>query len=95
MKQDKKIPKVEGKLNDKLKSCSDAISQGYSETKGRFLFAARKIKTGSVLIVDQPFAFSTDREALERNCLNCHTSLKLNENIRIPCSNCQTVRKEN
>ncbi|XP_051157143.1 SET and MYND domain-containing protein 4-like isoform X2 [Leptopilina boulardi] len=89
--KDKKIPQIEGKSNEKLKSCSDAISLGCNETKGRFLFATRRIKCGTILIVDQPFAFSTDENALERNCLNCHTSLKLNENIRIPCKNCQTV----
>lgn len=91
MKQEVKIPSVQGKSNEKLKACSDAIALGYNEAKGRFLYATRRIKTGSVLIVDQPFAFSTDQEAFERNCLNCHISLKLEDKIRIPCYNCQTV----
>ncbi|XP_033221392.1 SET and MYND domain-containing protein 4-like isoform X2 [Belonocnema kinseyi] len=89
--KDLKIPSVKGKPNEKLKACSDAIAVGYNEAKGRFLYATRRIKTGSVLIVDQPFTFSTDQEAFERNCLNCHISLKLEHTISIPCNNCQTV----
>lgn len=87
-----KIPKVDGMVNKKLKSCSDALSLGYSTAKGRQLIATRNIKAGTVLIVDEPFAFSTDNQALLTNCLHCHVSLDLDSNIYIPCINCQTVR---
>lgn len=88
---EKKVPKMEGKLNKKLKSCSDAVALVHDDARGRHLIAVRNIKAGSVLIVDEPFSFSTDEAALLTNCLHCHSSLQGNESIRVPCSNCQTV----
>ncbi|XP_034935969.1 SET and MYND domain-containing protein 4-like [Chelonus insularis] len=85
------IPEVDGKRNKKLTSSSDAVAMVYSPLKGRHLVATKNIKAGSVLIVDEPFAFSTDQQALSTNCLHCHLSLRLDEQILIPCINCQTV----
>ncbi|XP_046747348.1 SET and MYND domain-containing protein 4-like isoform X2 [Diprion similis] len=85
------IPRVLGKQNEKLQSCSDAVALRYDETKGRHLVATRNIKTGSVLIVDEPFAWSTDEAMLQSNCLHCHKSLESMETVKIPCRNCQTV----
>ncbi|KAK2588505.1 hypothetical protein KPH14_001082 [Odynerus spinipes] len=84
-------PTVHGKLNSSLKSCSDAVMLQFDKDKGRHLVATRDICAGSVLIVDQPFSSSIDKEALDRNCLHCYSSLKLEDNVRIPCRNCQTV----
>ena len=85
------LPKVDGKPNVKLKSCSDAVALAYDKKRGRHLVAARNIKTGSVLIVDDPFSFSTDCRALQTNCLHCHVSLKLEDNVSLPCESCRTV----
>ncbi|XP_024936380.1 SET and MYND domain-containing protein 4 isoform X2 [Cephus cinctus] len=85
------VPLIDGKMHNKLISCSDAVSLEYNADKGRYLIASRNIKSGSVLIVDKPFAFSTDKQALSRNCLHCHVSLILDSTTRIPCHNCQTV----
>ncbi|XP_046597819.1 SET and MYND domain-containing protein 4 [Neodiprion lecontei] len=85
------IPRVLGKQNEKLQSCSDAVALQYDQTRGRHLVATRNIKTGSVLLVDEPFAWSTDEAMLEKNCLHCHKSLKSTETVKIPCRNCQTV----
>lgn len=86
-----KLPQVDGRSSSKLRSCSDAVTLSYDKTRGRHLVATRNIKAGSVLIVDEPFAFSTDGHALATNCLHCHVSLDLEENVRIPCNNCQSV----
>lgn len=90
-KSNLKLPKIDGKINRKLKNCSDAVSLNYNNNRGRHLIATKNIKAGSVLIIDEPFSFSTDETALTTNCLHCHVSLKLNENICLPCENCQTV----
>ncbi|XP_011300906.1 SET and MYND domain-containing protein 4-like isoform X2 [Fopius arisanus] len=88
---EKKLPRIDGKPNKKLKSCSDAVALIYENAKGRHLIATRNIKAGSVLIVDEPFSFSTDETALSTNCLHCHSSLQGDDNIAVPCSSCQTV----
>ncbi|XP_015120244.1 SET and MYND domain-containing protein 4 [Diachasma alloeum] len=88
---EKKLPKVDGKPSKKLKTCSDAVALIHEDARGRHLIATRNIKAGSVLIVDEPFSFSTDEAALSTNCLHCHSSLQGNRNIRVPCGNCQTV----
>lgn len=85
------LPEVFGKRNNKLKSCSDALALRYNQKRGRHLVATRNIKIGSVLIVDEPFAWSTETEMLQRNCLHCHESLASLKSIEIPCRNCQTV----
>ncbi|XP_017876111.1 SET and MYND domain-containing protein 4-like [Ceratina calcarata] len=85
------IPVVDGKQHSVLKSCSDAVALQFDEARGRHLIANRNIKAGSVLIVEEPFAFSTNKGALERNCLHCHCTLKSNDSVRIPCHFCQTV----
>ncbi|XP_048511926.1 SET and MYND domain-containing protein 4-like isoform X2 [Athalia rosae] len=85
------LPKVYGKKNDKLQSCSDAVTLCFDKVKGRHLVATKNIKTGSVLILDEPFAWSTDENMLENNCLHCHHSLAYLQASKIPCHNCQTV----
>ncbi|CAK9805598.1 SET and MYND domain-containing protein 4 [Anthophora quadrimaculata] len=85
------IPAVDGKKHTILESCSDAVTMQFDEKKGRHLVATRNINAGSVLIVEQPFAFSTNKDALNRNCLHCHVTLKSNGSVRIPCYFCQTV----
>ncbi|XP_076178680.1 protein-lysine N-methyltransferase SMYD4 isoform X2 [Ptiloglossa arizonensis] len=85
------IPAVDGKRHIVLESCSDSVILQFDEKKGRHLVANRNIKAGSVLIVESPFAFSTSKEALDRNCLHCHTSLKLNDVVKIPCYSCRMV----
>ncbi|CAK9799586.1 SET and MYND domain-containing protein 4 [Anthophora plagiata] len=85
------IPAVDGKKHTILESCSDAVTMRFNEKKGRHLVATRNINAGSVLIVEQPFAFSTNKEALNRNCLHCHITLKSNGSVKIPCYFCQTV----
>ncbi|KAK0083476.1 hypothetical protein PV325_008731 [Microctonus aethiopoides] len=86
-----KLPKINGTSNKKLICCSDAVTFAHKIVRGRHLIATRNIKVGSVLIVDKPFAFSTDNQALLTNCLHCHISLESHENIKIPCLNCQSV----
>lgn len=87
------MPVVDGKPHDCLASCSDSVELRVDEARGRHLVAARDIRPGAVLIVDQPFSFSTDGPALGRNCLYCHATLKLEDSVRVPCRNCQTVSR--
>ncbi|XP_053973548.1 SET and MYND domain-containing protein 4-like isoform X1 [Hylaeus volcanicus] len=84
-------PTVEGKRHNILKSCSDAVTLQFDERRGRHLVATRDINAGSVLIVDPTFAFSTNKEALDRNCLHCHVTLKWTDVVKIPCHLCRTV----
>lgn len=85
------VPSVDRKQHATLKSCSDAVALQFDEIRGRYLVATRNIKAGSVLIVETPFAFSTKKEALDRNCLHCHITLKSSDSVKIPCYFCQTV----
>ncbi|XP_066586913.1 SET and MYND domain-containing protein DDB_G0273589-like isoform X2 [Prorops nasuta] len=85
------IPVVEGKLHKTLLSCSDAVILKFDNKKGRQLVAQRRIKAGSILIVDHPFSFSTNEDALMRNCLHCHASLVMKNCSKIPCRGCQNV----
>ncbi|XP_012219092.2 SET and MYND domain-containing protein DDB_G0273589-like [Linepithema humile] len=84
-------PSVDGKPHSCLASCPDSVELRFDEARGRHLVATRDIRPGAVLIVDRPFSFSTDGPALGRNCLHCHATLKLEDSVRIPCRNCQTV----
>jgi len=86
-------PTVDGKPHSYLTSCSDSVELRFDEIRGRHLVATRDIRPGTVLIVDQPFSFSTDAPALGRNCLHCHVTLKLEDSVRIPCRDCQTVSR--
>ncbi|XP_014213842.1 SET and MYND domain-containing protein 4-like [Copidosoma floridanum] len=93
LRQEKIVtPTVDGKPNEYLRSCSDAVALGNDKIKGRKLYATRKIKAGSVLIVDRPYSYCTDLAAIQTNCLYCHASLRLDSNIRVPCESCQTVQ---
>lgn len=97
-------PAVDGRRHGRLASCSDGVALrhdgdddgggGGDGARGRHLVATRDIRPGAVLIVDRPFSFSTDAPALSRNCLHCHATLKLEDSVRIPCRNCQTVSRE-
>lgn len=86
-------PVVDGKPHDRLTSCPDSVELRFDEARGRHLVATRDIRPGAVLIVDRPFSFSTDAPALGRNCLHCHATLKLEDSVKIPCRNCQTVSR--
>ncbi|XP_012521783.1 SET and MYND domain-containing protein 4 [Monomorium pharaonis] len=85
------LPTVNGKPHSSLTSCSDGVELRFDEARGRHLVATRDIKPGAVLIVDRPFSFSTDAPAFGRNCLHCHATLKLEDSVKIPCRDCQTV----
>ncbi|KAL6266544.1 hypothetical protein P5V15_003391 [Pogonomyrmex californicus] len=85
------LPTIDGKAHGYLTSCPDSVELGFDQTRGRHLVATRDIRPGTVLIVDRPFSFSTDAPALGRNCLHCHATLKLEDSVRIPCRDCQTV----
>lgn len=88
-------PTVDGRPHGSLMSCSDSVELCFDErSRGRHLVATRDIRPGTVLIVDRPFSFSTDAPALSRNCLHCHATLKLEDSVKIPCRNCQTVSRE-
>ncbi|XP_020279387.1 SET and MYND domain-containing protein 4-like isoform X2 [Pseudomyrmex gracilis] len=84
-------PTVDGKPHTYLACCSDSVELRCDKIRGRHLVATRDIRPGAVLIVDRPFSFSTDAPALGRNCLHCHATLKLEDSVKIPCRNCQTV----
>lgn len=88
-------PIVDGRQHGLLASCSDGVTLRFDEAgaRGRHLVATRDIRPGTVLIVDRPFSSSTDAPALGRNCLHCHATLKLEDSVRIPCRNCQTVSR--
>lgn len=88
-----KTPVVDGKPHERLASCPDSVELDFDEARGRHLVATRDIRPGAVLIVDRPFSFSTDAPALGRNCLHCHATLKLEDSVKIPCRNCQTVSR--
>ncbi|XP_011865219.1 PREDICTED: SET and MYND domain-containing protein 4-like [Vollenhovia emeryi] len=85
------LPTIDGKPHVCFTSCPDSVELRFDEARGRHLVAARDIRPGTVLIVDRPFSFSTDAPALGRNCLHCHATLKLEDSVRIPCRDCQTV----
>ncbi|XP_012060249.1 PREDICTED: SET and MYND domain-containing protein 4-like [Atta cephalotes] len=85
------LPTIDGKSHSCLASCPDSVELQVDEARGRHLVATRDIRPGTVLIVDRPFSFSTDASALDRNCLHCHATLKLEDSVRVPCRNCQTV----
>ncbi|KAG7201976.1 hypothetical protein KM043_004671 [Ampulex compressa] len=85
------IPVIKDKPHATLKSCSNAVTLQFAEERGRHLVATRDIKAGSILIIDQPFSFTMEKEALDRNCLHCYTTLVLDSSIRIPCRYCQRV----
>ncbi|EFN77181.1 SET and MYND domain-containing protein 4 [Harpegnathos saltator] len=85
------VPVVDGKRHSCLVSCPDSVTLRFDVARGRHLVATRDIRPGAVLIVDRPFSYSTDASALIRNCLHCHATLKLENSVRIPCRNCQTV----
>lgn len=87
------LPTVDGKPHSRLTSCLDSVELRFDEARGRHLVATRDIRPGAVLIVDRPFSFSTDASALDRNCLHCHATLKLEDSVRIPCRDCQTVSR--
>lgn len=87
------LPTIDGKPHSCLVSCSDSVELRFDEARGRHLVATRNIRPGTVLIVDRPFSFSTDAPALSRNCLHCHATLKLEDSVRIPCRDCQTVSR--
>ncbi|XP_076750875.1 protein-lysine N-methyltransferase SMYD4 [Xylocopa sonorina] len=84
-------PTVAGKQHPVLKNCSDAVTLQYDEKRGRHLVANKNIRAGTVLIVESPFAYCTNKEALDRNCLHCHATLTSNDSVKIPCHFCQTV----
>ncbi|XP_043256725.1 SET and MYND domain-containing protein 4-like isoform X1 [Colletes gigas] len=84
-------PDVDGKQHAVLKSCSDAVALKFVDKRGRCLVATRNIEAGTVLIVEPPFAFSTNKEAFGRNCLHCHVTFKLDTVVKIPCYYCRTV----
>lgn len=84
---------VDGRQHSRLVSCTDGVTLQFDVVRGRHLVATRDIKPGAVLIVDQPFSYGTDAPALARNCLHCHATLKLEDSIKIPCRNCQTVSR--
>lgn len=86
-------PIVDGRQHSYLVSCPDSVTLQFHVAKGRHLVATRDIRPGAVLIVDRPFSYSTDALALARNCLHCHATLQLEDNVRIPCRNCQTVSR--
>lgn len=86
-------PTVDGKPHSCLTSCSDSVELQVDEVRGRHLVATKDIRPGTILIVDRPFSFSTDASDLGRNCLHCHATLKLEDSVRIPCRNCQTVSR--
>ncbi|XP_076658045.1 protein-lysine N-methyltransferase SMYD4 [Halictus rubicundus] len=86
-----KTPAVDGKPNSLLQSTSDAVALDVDEKRGRRLVATRNIKAGTVLIVGSPFAYTTNRDALETNCLHCHASLKPTGSVKIPCRSCRAV----
>lgn len=87
------LPTIDGKPHSCFTSCPDSVELRFDEARGRHLVATRDIRPGTVLIVDRPFSFSTDAPALGRNCLHCHATLKLEDSVRIPCRDCQTVSR--
>lgn len=84
-------PRIAGKINRLFPNCSDLTQLVASEDKGRHLVTNCDIKVGSVIIVDQPFAFCTNQNTLATHCLHCHKYLITEGNNRIPCYKCQTV----
>ncbi|XP_076220583.1 protein-lysine N-methyltransferase SMYD4 isoform X2 [Nomia melanderi] len=85
------VPVVDGKRHPVLQSCSDAVALEFDEKRGRRLVATRNIKAGSVLIVERPFAFATNKDALDTNCSHCHVSFKSSDTVKIPCRFCRAV----
>lgn len=86
------LPEVDRKCHKFLRCCSDAMELGTANDKGRFLFATKNIKPGTVLIVDKPFSFVTDFHAFSTNCLFCHVSLKCRYITSVPCQDCSKVQ---
>lgn len=82
------LPNVTYGLNPAIPAASSAVKFSFSPEKGRHLVAIRDIAAGDVVIVEEPFAWTTQNAAaLKTNCLHC---LKRTM-APIPCINCSTV----
>ncbi|KAJ9595619.1 hypothetical protein L9F63_013195, partial [Diploptera punctata] len=82
------LPRLTYGKNASIGAASAALRLCESEEKGRYMTATRDIKLGSVLIVEQPYAWSLTGESLSDHCLHCCDHV----DAPIPCNHCATVR---
>ncbi|XP_021928622.1 SET and MYND domain-containing protein 4-like isoform X2 [Zootermopsis nevadensis] len=81
------IPEVTYGKNADIPAASAALRLCFSPQKGRYMEATRNIKIGSVLIVEEPYAWALSREAMAQRCLHCCRLVP----APIPCTQCSTV----
>ncbi|XP_069693150.1 SET and MYND domain-containing protein 4-like isoform X2 [Periplaneta americana] len=73
--------------NADIPAASSALKLCYSPDKGRYMEATRTIKLGSVLIVEQPYAWGLSGEAMTGHCLHCCRLAR----TPVPCAHCSTI----
>ncbi|XP_046406164.1 SET and MYND domain-containing protein 4-like [Ischnura elegans] len=82
------LPTVSYGTNPALPAASAGVQFEYSAEKGRQLVAKRDLKPGDIVIVEEPFAWTTrNAAALKTHCLHCMRTTR----APIPCKYCSTV----
>ncbi|XP_018009669.1 SET and MYND domain-containing protein DDB_G0284059 [Hyalella azteca] len=84
----RKLPKLSYGTHPKLVSASVAVRVVVTEERGRAVVASRDIKPGSVVMVEQPYAYTVNASQLHERCLRCCRRSLTN----VPCDNCAVVQ---
>ena len=68
-------------------AASQAIDVGYSDDTGRYMVAAQEIRTGDVLMVEEPYASVLFSDFYGSHCYRCMARVV----APVPCAQCSTV----
>ncbi|XP_071439115.1 SET and MYND domain-containing protein 4-like [Hetaerina americana] len=83
-----KLPTVSYGINSALPAASAAVAFKYSSERGRHLAATRDLKPGDIVVVEEPFAWTTQSvDALKTHCLHCLQRTR----TPVSCKNCSMV----
>jgi len=80
-------PKLSNGCNKKMRDLSNLVKVEHNEDVGRHVIAAKPIKAGDTLAVEEPFAAVLYPDKLGSNCDNCFAKLR----AAFPCPNCAGV----
>ncbi|PSN48982.1 hypothetical protein C0J52_03858 [Blattella germanica] len=83
------LPELTYGKNASIPAASAALRLCESTEKGRYMTATRDIKLGSVLIVEQPYAWTLSQTALFEHCLHCCGYVV----APVPCNHCATFEE--
>ncbi|KAG8225697.1 hypothetical protein J437_LFUL001730, partial [Ladona fulva] len=82
-----KLPQVSHGVNPAIPAASVSAKYSHTEEKGRHLIAATNMKAGDIVIVEDAYSWSTQKEtALKSHCLHCLRRAR----APIPCKKCST-----